>query len=147
MQPRDPAFEQKVRESFEKQKVMAFLGARLTRLEPGLCEIELPFRDELTQQHGYFHAGVMTTVMDSAGGYAGFSLFPPDSSVMAVEFKVNFMNPGDGDLFVATGRVLKSGRTLTVCSLEGAVRKAGKLTPCAAGMQTLMCLQGTPERA
>ena len=144
--PRDPAFEEKVRASFTRQKVMAFLGAELTRIEPGLCEIRLPFREELTQQHGYFHAGVVTTVMDSAGGYAGFTLMPAASSVLAVEFKLNFMNPAAGDLVIATGRVLKAGRTLTVCSLEASVRRNGQLFDCAAGMQTLMCLENTPER-
>lgn len=146
MQPRDPAFAAKVRESFARQGIMAHLGARLERVEAGLVEISLPYRGELSQQHGYFHAGVVATIADSAGGYAGFSLMPAGSSVLTVEFKVNLMAPADGDRLVARGRVVRSGRTITVCQIEADVEKGGVRTACMLGQQTLMCLPGTPDR-
>ena len=103
MQPTDPDFAERVRDSFARQGIMAHIGATLTRIEVGWCEIELPFRDELSQQHGFFHAGVVSTIADSAGGYAAFSLFPADSSVLTVEFKINLLAPADGEKMRATG--------------------------------------------
>ena len=102
--PRDPDFEQRVRTSFARQAAMATLGARLSRVEPGHVEIELPFRPDLTQQHGFLHAGVVTSVMDSACGYAAMSLMEPGAAVLSVEFKVNLLAPARGDLFRASGR-------------------------------------------
>jgi len=131
---------------------MTLLGAAITRIEPGLVEIEAPFRPDLTQQHGYFHAGVMSALADTAGGYAGYTLFPADSSVLTVEFKINLVAPAQGDRLSARGRVVKSGRTLTVCALEvfalsGAGQGEGVVTHtlCASGLQTLICLHGCPE--
>jgi uncharacterized protein (TIGR00369 family) len=145
MTPRDPDFEARVRASFDRQKVMRLIGARITRVEPGLAEIELPFRDDLTQQHGFFHAGITSTIADSAGGYAAYSLFPPDSSVLTVEFKMNLLAPADGERLVATARVVRSGRTLTVCDLEAHVFRGGVATLCAKGLSTLLCLAGRPD--
>lgn len=145
MTPRDPDFEARVRASFDRQKIMRLIGARMTRVEPGVVEIELPFRDDLTQQHGFFHAGITSTIADSAGGYAAYSLFPPDSSVLTVEFKMNLLAPADGERLVATGRVVRSGRTLTVCDLEAHVFRDGVATLCAKGLSTLMCLAGRPD--
>ncbi len=145
MTPRDPDFEARVRASFDRQKVMRLIGARMTRVEPGLAEIELPFRDDLTQQHGFFHAGITSTIADSAGGYAAYSLFPPDSSVLTVEFKMNLLAPADGERLVATARVVRSGRTLTVCDLEAHVFRGGVATLCAKGLSTLLCLAGRPD--
>jgi len=144
---KDPAYEQRIRESFERQKVMALLGAVLTRVEPGRVTIELPFRDDLTQQHGFFHAGIVGTVADSAGGYAGYSLMPAGSSVLSVEYKMNLLAPADGQRLVATGQVVRSGRTLTVCDLEVQVVKDGAPSLCARGMQTLICLDRGPRGA
>ena len=121
---------------------MAHLGATLERVEPGRVEIHMPFRPELSQQHGFFHAGMVSTIADSAGGYAGFTLFPPEAGVLTVEFKINLLAAADGELAIATGEVIRSGRTLTVCRLEAYVEKAGRRTHCATGMQTLMCLVG-----
>ena len=121
---------------------MAHLGATLQRVEPGRVEIHMPFRPELSQQHGFFHAGMISTIADSAGGYAGFTLFPADAGVLTVEFKINLLAAADGELAIATGEVIRSGRTLTVCRLEAYVEKAGRRTHCATGMQTLMCLVG-----
>jgi len=144
---KDPGFEARIRESFVRQKVMALIGARLTRVEPGRVEIELPFRDDLTQQHGVFHAGIVGTVADSAGGYAGYTLMPAGSSVVSVEYKINLLAPADGERLVASGQVVRSGRTITVCDLEVLVDKAGARTLCARGMQTLMCLDRGPRGA
>ena len=145
--PADADFADRVRASFARQQAMEFIGARLTRVEPGLVEIELPFRRELTQQHGYFHAGITATIADSAGGYAGYTLFPADSSVLTVEYKMNLLAPADGERLVATGRVVKSGRTLTVCELAVVAVKNGKETACAHGLQTLMCMHGRADDA
>lgn len=117
--PQDPEYAERVRASFARQPVMKTMGVRLTRVEPGLIELEMPYSAELTQQHGYLHAGVVTTIVDSACGYAAFSLMPADSTVLSVEFKVNLIAPADGVRFVALGQVVKAGRTLTVC--EGRV--------------------------
>ena len=144
--PRDPDFARKVTESFDRQGIMHHLGARLERVEPGLVEISLPFRKELTQQHGYFHAGVVATIADSAGGYAAFSLFPPDSTVLAVELKVNLLAPADGQRLWAKGEVVRSGRTITVCNLSCDVEKDGHRSPCMVGLQTNICLPGKPDR-
>lgn len=109
---------ERVRESFERQHAMALLGARLVEVEAGRVVIELPFRPDLTQQHGFLHAGVSTAVVDSACGYAALTLMEPGRDVLTVEFKVNLLAPAGGQLFRATGRVLKSGKTLTVCQGE-----------------------------
>lgn len=145
MQARDPDFDRVVRDSFARQGIMGHLGARLSKLAAGEVEIEVPYAPQLSQQHGYFHAGVVTTAMDSAAGYAGLSLMPAGSSVLSVEFKVNLLAPADGDLLRARGKVLRSGRTLTVCSFDAEVRKQGTWTPCATGIQTLMCLPAKAE--
>ena len=137
----------RVRESFARQGIMDHLGAVLTRVEPGLCEIELPYKPELSQQHGFFHAGVVSTIADSAGGYAGFTLFPEDSSVLTVEFKINLLAPADGEKIRAAGRVIKSGRTLTICELQAFVVKHGNEKLCAHGMSTLICLIGKSDTA
>ena len=144
---KDPEFEARIRESFVRQKVMGLIGARLTRVEPGRVEIELPFRDDLTQQHGFFHAGIVGTIADSAGGYAGYTLMPAGSSVLSVEYKINLLAPADGERLVASGQVVRSGRTITVCDLEVVVEKGGAPTLCARGMQTLMCLDRGPRGA
>jgi uncharacterized protein (TIGR00369 family) len=145
MSPQDPNFAGRVRDSFSRQGIMAHIGAALTRIEAGLCEIELPFRDELSQQHGFFHAGVVSTIADSAGGYAAFSLFPADSSVLTVEFKINLLAPADGEKMRATGKVIKSGRTLTICELQAFAIKGGREKLCAHGMSTLMRMQGKSD--
>jgi uncharacterized protein (TIGR00369 family) len=140
--PANPDFEARTRESFAKQGAMALLGAELERVEPGLVQIGLAFRPELSQQHGFFHAGILSTIADSAGGYAGFTLFPAEAGVLTVEFKINLLAAADGDRLTAVGQVTRSGRTLTVCTLDVHVEKAGKRTHCATGLQTLMSLVG-----
>jgi uncharacterized protein (TIGR00369 family) len=115
---RDPEFEARVRASFARQEFMSTLGARLERVLPGEVAIALPFRADLTQQHGFLHAGVVTSVVDSACGYAALSLMEPGAAVLSVEFKVNLLAPAAGSTFLAIGRVVRAGRTLTVCAGE-----------------------------
>lgn len=143
--PRDPDFSRRVRDSFDRQPVMRFIGAVMTRIEPGLVEIELAHRPELTQQHGFFHAGIASTIADSAGGYAAYSMMPANSSVLTVEYKINLVAPADGERLRAIGLVIKAGRTLTICELRVMVTKASAETLCAAGTQTMMCLADRPD--
>jgi uncharacterized protein (TIGR00369 family) len=113
-EPANTQFAEDIRTSFAKQSIMELIGAKIGRVEPGLVEIVLPYRKDLAQQHGYLHAGIVTTIADSACGYAAFSLMPPGSNVLSVEFKINMLRPAKGDSFLARGEVVKSGRTLTV---------------------------------
>ena len=117
-QPRDPDFEARIRDSFARQRMMRTLGAELGAVRPGEVEIALPFRDDLTQQHGYLHAAAVTAIADSACGYAALTLMEPGREVLSVEFKLNLLAPAAGTRFVAVGRMLRLGRTLTVCTAE-----------------------------
>jgi len=146
-QASDPGFAERVQASFARQRIMALLGAELTRIEPGFCEIRLPFKDALCQQHGFFHGGVIGTIADSAGGYAGFSLMPEDASVLTVEYKLNLVAPADGDRLTARGRVIRPGRTLVVSRADVTVRNRGTETLCATLLQTLMTLHDTTDSA
>ena len=142
----DPDFARRVRESFDRQGFMDHLGARMVRLEPGLCDIEVPYRADLTQQHGFFHAGVISSIADTAAGYAAYSLMPADASVLTIEFKINLMSPGRGDRIVARAAVDRPGQVITVVTadvfaLTGADEKrVAKLTG------TMMCLHGRSDR-
>ncbi|HEX6718431.1 MAG TPA: PaaI family thioesterase [Pyrinomonadaceae bacterium] len=113
-QPPNPAFAEEIRESFAKQTIMGLIRAQLSRVEPGIIEITLPYRADLVQQHGYLHAGMVTTIADSACGYAAYSLMPANSEVLSVEFKVNLLRPAKAETFVAAAEVVKAGKTLTV---------------------------------
>ena len=112
---RNPGYEDLVRSSFSQQGLMALYGAELTRVEPGSVDIEVPFRSDLTQQQGFFHGGVTTAVLDTACGYAALTLMPAGSEVLTVEFKINLLAPARGARYIARGRVIRPGRTLTVC--------------------------------
>jgi uncharacterized protein (TIGR00369 family) len=125
-QPVDPHFEFRVRSSFEKQGVMKTIGASLAKITPGEVVIEFSHDPSLTQQHGYIHAGVITTVVDSACGYAAYTLMPADSEVLSVEYKVNFMSPARGEKFQGIGKVVRAGRTITVCSGDVVAIEGGK---------------------
>ena len=113
-----PGREARVRDSFARQNVMTLIGARLEAVGPGTCEIILPFRADLTQQNGYLHAGIVTAVLDSACGYAAYSLMPEGSDVLSVEFKVNLLAPANGDELRVRAEVKRAGRTLTVCTAD-----------------------------
>jgi uncharacterized protein (TIGR00369 family) len=136
--PRFAGWEARVRESFARQGAMAHLGATLHEVAPGRCTIAIPYRDHLSQQHGYFHAGITAAVADSAGGYAGLTILPEKSEVLTVEFKINLIAPAHGEELHATGRVVRSGRTLTICTAEAKVLRDGHWHVCAILQQTLM---------
>lgn len=139
--PQDNNFESRVKESFARQDFMHHLGAELKTIQPGYCEVQVPFKKELTQQHGFFHAGVVGTLADNAAGYAAYSLMDADSSILTVEYKVNLMAPADGDVLIAKSTVLKYGKTLTICRTDVFVQKNGIEKLCAAGQVTLIELQ------
>ena len=143
--PINPEYETRVRTSFARQGAMRLIGARLLEVRPGYCAIELPCRDDLSQQHGYMHAGIVGAIVDSAGGYAGFTLFPPDASVLTVEYKLNLVAPAAGERLVAEGRVVKPGRTLAITRGEVYAEVAGKRTLCAIMQQTLIVLSGRAD--
>jgi uncharacterized protein (TIGR00369 family) len=114
--PLNPDFEDELRRGFSSQRVMQKIGAYLLSAEPGVVEIGLDFSEDLTQQHGYLHAGIVTAIVDSACGFAAYTLMPRESGVLTVEYKVNLLSPAKGEKFIATGRVIKPGKTLTVCA-------------------------------
>jgi uncharacterized protein (TIGR00369 family) len=143
---RDPDYAPRVRASFARQGAMALIGAELTDLAPGYCAISVVPRAEISQQHGYVHAGVVGTIVDTAGGYAGFSLFPADCSVLTVEFKINLLAPATGDRLIAEGFVVKPGRTLAITRGEVHAEKDGKRTLVALMQQTLMVMHGKPDQ-
>lgn len=114
-EPRNPLYAQRVRDSFALQGVMHHIGAQLGLVEPGAVDIEMGWAQELTQQHGFLHAGVVSAALDSACGYAAFTLMVPNAEVLTIEFKINLLAPAQGERFRMEGRVLKPGRTITVC--------------------------------
>src|SRR5919107_1326316 len=136
--PQDTDFEALVRESFARQRVMQTIGARLMRVAPGEVDIELPFREDLTQQHGYLHAGVVTTVVDSACGYAALSLTPPGGEVLSVEFKINLLSPATGESLVARASVKRAGRNITVCVGDAFAVNEGREKLVATMLATMM---------
>ena len=138
----NPAFADEVRRSFAKQAIMELIGGELTRVEPGVVEIRLAYRPDLTQQDGYVHAGIVTTIADSACGYAAYTLMPPESEVLAVEFKVNLLRPAKGEMFVARAEVIKPGRTLTVVRADVFAMSAGG----GEEQQLVATMQGTMMR-
>ncbi len=137
-QPTDLEFATRVRESFARQKAMELIGAVLTRVEPGAVDIMLPFREDLTQQDGYIHAGIITTIADSACGYAAYTLMPRATKVLSVEFKQNLLRPAIGENFLAEGRVLKAGNTLTVTSCNVYARVADETKLVATMLATMI---------
>ena len=143
--PKTPLFKEKVQESFNRQGFMKYINARLKTVSAGYCEIEIPYHTELTQQHGFFHAGVVGTLADNVSGYAAFSLMDERSSILTVEFKLNLLAPASGELLIAKGSVLKSGRTLTICRAEVFSVNKGKETLCAASQATLIELKDRPD--
>src|SRR5512144_448539 len=143
--PANPDYAERVRASFTRQGAMKTLGAELIAVEPGYCAIALVPRPEIAQQHGYVHAGVVGAIVDSAGGYAGFTLFPPSASVLTVEFKLNLLAPAAGERLVAEGFVVKPGRTLTITRGEVHAQDRGRHTLVAIMQQTLMVMHGRKD--
>lgn len=144
--PKDPAYATRVHASFERQRVMAWLGAELTNLAPGVCEITLAYKPELTQQHGYIHGGIIGTIGDTAAGYAAYTLMAHDASVLTVEYKMNILAPGDGELLIARGEVIRAGRSLVIARADVYAVNAGMETHCASLLQTLMTMHGKADR-
>ena len=142
---RNPDFEERVRDSFQRQAFMSFLGAEIRRIEPGFVEITLDHRDELCQQHGFFHGGVIATLADNAGAYSGFSLVDRDDSILTVEFKINLIAPARGDRLLTRGRVVKSGRTLSVCEMDVFACTGASQMKCATGLGTFMIMANTAD--
>lgn len=137
-----PEVRTRVRDSFDRQGLMSHLGARIAHIAPGRVHIVLPSRPEVTQQNGYFHAGATSAIADSAGGYAAFTVFPENTDVLTVEYKINLLAPAIGDHIEAVGTVLKAGRTLTVCRLEVFGVQDTRRTLVANGQQTLIRVNG-----
>ena len=145
-QPVGPGFKNRIKESFSRQNFMDFIGAEISDIGPGYCEIQVSYKKELSQQHGYFHGGIIGTLADNSGGYAAFTLMPSDASILTVEYKLNLIAPGDGDLLISRAQVIKPGRTLSICRSEVFVVKNGVQTLCAEALMTLMALHGRPDR-
>jgi len=145
LRPKDPDFEKRIRESFDRQKFMTFIHAKLNTVSPGFCEIQIPFSENISQQHGFFHAGIIGTVADNAAGYAAYSLMSSTSSILTVEFKLNLISPADGDLLIGNAQVLKYGRTLTICRSDVFSVKDGVRKLCAASQSTLIELPERPD--
>ena len=141
MNPLNPFFAHEVADSFARQPIMKLIGARLSLVEPGVVEITLPYRTDLLQQNGYLHAGIITTIADSACGYAAYTLMPAGSNVLSVEFKLNLLRPAQGETFVARAEVIKAGKTLTVVRADVFGLEANADRVLVATMQgTMMCL-------
>ena len=143
LRARDPDVERRVRASFDRQSAMRTLGAALERVAPGEVDLTLPFRDDLTQQHGLLHAGVATAVVDTACGYAALTLMEPGVAVLSVEFTVHLLAPARGAWFRAAGRVVRAGRTLTVVSGELRAFGGGPARADAATGNVVAVLTGT----
>jgi uncharacterized protein (TIGR00369 family) len=142
-QPQDADYAERCKASFGRQRAMVLIGATLSRLEPGMSEVSLPFRDDLTQQKGFVHGGILGMIADSACGYAAYSLMPAGSSLVTVEYKINILRPAVGSL-VARGLVVRPGRSLTVTTAD-VYGEDG--THVALMQQTLMMLPDTPDSA
>lgn len=142
----NPDFAARVTASFARQAFMGFIGARLAAVEAGGCEIDLPFRPELSQQHGFFHGGVVGTLADNACGYASFTLAPADASILTVEYKLNLMAPAAGALLIARARVIRPGRTLIVARADVFVRRDdGAERLVATALATFMFMAGMAD--
>jgi uncharacterized protein (TIGR00369 family) len=142
--PPDPGYAERVRESFERQRLMHTLGARLVRVAPGEVELEMDHREDLTQQHGFLHAGVLASVLDSAAGYAAFSLMPADAAVLSVEFKLNLLAPAAGERLLARARVVRAGRNVTVCQADAVMLSGGGERHVATLLGTMMTVRERP---
>ena len=143
--PRDENWRQRVERSFARQAFMDHIGARIAHLAPGEVDLEVDARAVLTQQHGFFHAGVTTTIADSAAGYAALSLFKPGFGVLTTEFKMNLLNPGQGRKLLARGRVIKPGRTLTVVRADVYGLTEEEELHVATGLFTMIALEGMDD--
>lgn len=138
----DPKVEARVRDSFSKQGLMQHLGVKIVEVAPGMVRLQMPFKEELTQHYGYFHAGGTSSIADTAGGYAGYSLMNEGDGILTVEFKINLLAAAQGDYLEAIGKVIKSGRTLTITQIDVWAVSEEKRVHIAMAQQTLMSLAG-----
>lgn len=138
--PRDPNWEARVRDILARQPIVAALDMAVDSLSPGHCALSIAFRPEMAQQHGFFHAGVVATLADNAGGMAAASMMPPGSEVLAVEFKINFLAPAKGERMRARADVVKSGRTLTITQVVVSMLDGEREIDCAMMQQTCMAV-------
>ena len=143
--PPNPDYAARTRDSFARQPAMTLIGAAITALEPGFCEVTLPHRADLTQQHGFIHGGVTGMIADSASGYAGFTLMPADCSPLTVEYKINMLNPAHGEKLLARARVVKPGKTLVITQCDVFAVRDGTERLCATMLQTLMVMRGVAD--
>ncbi len=143
--PQDPAWETRVRASFARQRMMETIGAVLERVAPGEVDIRLPFREAISQHHGFVHAGAITTAVDTACGYAALTLMPPGAGVLSIEFKVSLLSPGKGEAILARGRVVKPGRNVVFCQGEVFAIERGAEKLVATMSATMMTVLGRPE--
>lgn len=139
-------YKEKIEESFNRQEFMKLINAKLVAVQAGYCEIEVPYNKNLTQQHDFFHAGIISTIADNSAGYAAFSIMEESSSILTVEFKLNLMSPGDGEKLIGKSIVLKQGRNLTICRSDVYVVKNGVHKLCAAAQSTLIELKNRSDR-
>ena len=138
--PKDPQFRSRVEASFNQQQVMKTLGVTIASLQPGEIELVMPYAAAYTQHHGFMHAGIIATVLDNACGYAAFSLVPDDAAMLTVEFKTNLLAPARGERFIFRGKVVKPGRTITVCEAQAYAVGGGEEKLIATMTGTLMAL-------
>jgi len=143
--PPDPDWESRVRASFARQSFMRLIGGEIFALVPGRCTIALAARDDLCQQRGFLHGGVTAAIADNAAGYAAYSLMPVGSTPLTVEFKINLMAPAVGERFLAHGRVIRSGRTLTVCEVQVEAERDGQCAQIARMLATMICVANTSD--
>ena len=143
--PKDPDYVARVTDSFSRQRFMSYINAKLFKVGPGFCEIHVPYDVNITQQHSFFHAGIVGTVADNVAGYAAFSLMEKTSSILTVEFKLNLIAPADGELLIGRSDVLKYGKTLTICRSDVFIVKDGVEKLCAASQSTLIELRNKSD--
>lgn len=141
----DPDFEARTRASFDRQAMMKTLGVEMTTVEAGRCELVMPFNSAFTQQHGFLHAGTVTTVADSAAGYAAYTLMPADASVLSIEFKQNLLSPAIGDTLIARAEVVRAGKTITVVEARAYMVNEGREKLIGMMVATMMCMHGRSD--
>jgi uncharacterized protein (TIGR00369 family) len=142
MKIKNPDYKQTILDEFKAQKFMAFINARVTKIEPGHCEIEVSYKEDLSQHHGYLHAGITGTLADNASGFAAYTVIEKGSSIVTSEYKINFLSPVVGEKIIARGNVVKAGKTLIVCRSDVYDVKSGVEKLCATALLTMVEIKG-----
>ena len=138
-------FRERIRQSFDRQGAMAMLDAELTRVEQAMIEIELPYSEKLTQQHGFLHPGVISAALDTACTYAAYTTIAPDASILTIEFKVNLLSPGRGERFLFRGEITKPGSTIIVADGRGYAISDGPAKLIASMTASMMVIRGRQD--